>query len=74
MSLKQTRRKRLLSVRELAERAQVAPSTLSAIEAGQRVPHFRTMRRIAAALDVPAEEIAEFARALREDEEEDGQA
>lgn len=63
--LKEVRAERLLSVRELAEKADVAFSTVHLVETGQREPSFRVMRAISAALDVAPEEIAEFAAAIQ---------
>jgi DNA-binding XRE family transcriptional regulator len=50
--LKETRVRRLLTQEELAEKAGVSPSTIVNIERDQTVPHFRTIRKLAHALDV----------------------
>lgn len=50
--LKEARRKRLLTQEELAERAEVSPSTVVNIERNNAEPHFRTIRKLAKALDV----------------------
>ena len=63
-SLRDLRAERLLSIRELARLADVAPSTIYLTEAGRTTPHASVMRRIAAALEVDAHEIAEFRRAI----------
>ena len=63
-SLRDLRAERLLSIRELARLADVAPSTIYLTEAGRTTPHASVMRRIAAALEVDAHDIAEFRRAI----------
>ncbi|MGF1470292.1 MAG: helix-turn-helix domain-containing protein [Rubrobacteraceae bacterium] len=58
--LREIRTKRLLTQEELAERAGVSPSTVVNIERDNREPHFRTIRKLAKALDVePAEFLEE---------------
>lgn len=51
-NLKAARVRRLLTQEELAEKAGVSPSTIVNIERDQTVPHFRTIRKLAKALDV----------------------
>ena len=63
-TLLETRSKQLLSIRDLADKAGVAPGTIVRIEAGGAPPRFVTMRKIAAALGVEPGEIDEFARAI----------
>jgi transcriptional regulator with XRE-family HTH domain len=50
--LKEARMRRLLTQEELAEKAGVSPSTIVNIERDQTMPHFRTIRKLAHALDV----------------------
>jgi len=50
--LKETRTRRLLTQEELAERAGVSPSTVVNIERNNAEPQFRTIRKLARALDV----------------------
>ncbi len=50
--LKEARTRRLLTQQELAEKAGVSPSTVVNIERDQAEPHFRTIRKLAKALDV----------------------
>ncbi len=60
MQLCEARVRRLLSVRELAKRADVAPATIYYAERGQKVPQFETIRKIATALDMEPGKIDEF--------------
>ncbi|MDQ6675161.1 MAG: helix-turn-helix domain-containing protein [Chloroflexota bacterium] len=62
------RRRKLLTQRELAERAGVALSTLYAIETGRHQPQMRIIRKIAEALDVDPLEVDEFRRTVAPDE------
>ncbi len=62
--LRRWRAERVLSVRELARLADVAPATVYLAEAGKTKPHPAVMRRIATALGVEAAQVAEFARAI----------
>ncbi len=50
--LREARVRRLLTQEELAEKAGVSPSTIVNIERDQTMPHFRTIRKLAHALDV----------------------
>ncbi len=50
--LKEVRIGRLLTQEELAEKAGLSPSTIVNIERDQAEPHFRTIRKLAEALDV----------------------
>jgi DNA-binding XRE family transcriptional regulator len=61
MTLKEHRERAYLTTRELAKKAGVAAPTLWRIETGQNKPHISTMRKIAKALKVKPEDIAEFA-------------
>jgi transcriptional regulator with XRE-family HTH domain len=63
-SLRQTRIDRLLTMRELAQRAGVALSTVYLVEAGRTRPSFRVMRQLATALAVEPQAIDEFAQVL----------
>ena len=64
ISLRELRAERLLSIRELARRASVAPSTIFLIEAGRTVPRQRVARQIAEVLGVDAMEITELRRRI----------
>ncbi len=62
--LRDWRAERLLSIRDLARVAGVAPSTVYLIETGRTTPRPSVMRRIASMLAVDAHRIAEFRRAI----------
>jgi transcriptional regulator with XRE-family HTH domain len=64
-TLRAARAERLLSIRDLARAADVAPSTIFLTESGRTVPRPSVVRRIAAALEVEPAEIDEFQRAIR---------
>jgi DNA-binding XRE family transcriptional regulator len=50
--LREIRTRRFLTQEELAEKSGVSPSTVANIERDHREPHFRTIRKLAKALDV----------------------
>jgi transcriptional regulator with XRE-family HTH domain len=55
--LKEARLRRLLTQAELAERAGMTESTVNRIEQGLQTPRISSIRKLAHALDVPAEEL-----------------
>ena len=58
--LKEVRTRRLLTQKELAEKADVSAATVVNIERNNQEPHFRTIRKLATALGVdPAELVKE---------------
>ena len=59
-TLREWRTEKMMTIIDLAERAEVSNKTISDIENGKVIPKFRTIRQICAALDVPNTEIAEF--------------
>ena len=63
-TLREVRSDRLLTLRELADRAGIALSTLYMIESGRSAPSFRVIRALSGALGVQPKEIAEFAEAI----------
>jgi len=64
-SLATLRRRRLLSQRELARRAGVAPSSVYLIERGGKIPQLVVMRKIVAALGLEDPmNVDEFCQAL----------
>lgn len=64
-SLRELRAERLMTIRELAQLAGVAPSTIYLIESGRSIPHLAVVRRIAAALKVDPQQVTEFRRAIQ---------
>ncbi|MCA1717394.1 MAG: helix-turn-helix domain-containing protein [Actinobacteria bacterium] len=56
-NLKRVRTRRLLTQEELAERASVSAATVVNVERNQQEPHFRTIRKLAKALDVDPTEL-----------------
>jgi len=61
MGLRELRQERVLSVRELAERAGMATQTILDLEHGAhlRAPHPKTIRKLAAALGIDPGKLAE---------------
>jgi transcriptional regulator with XRE-family HTH domain len=55
--LKEIRTRRLLTQTELAEKAEVDPSTVVHVERNRTEPQFRTIRKLAKALDVDPTEL-----------------
>jgi DNA-binding XRE family transcriptional regulator len=55
--LREIRTRRLLTQEELADKAGISPSTVVNIERDNREPHFRTIRKLAKALDVDPTEL-----------------
>jgi transcriptional regulator with XRE-family HTH domain len=66
MTFRQARARSVLSVRELAARAGVAPATVYQIEHGRTRPHYRSIRVLSEALGVDPMQIVEFARVIEE--------
>jgi transcriptional regulator with XRE-family HTH domain len=64
LTFRELRAARLLTIRELSERAGVAPSSIYLIEAGRGTPRLSTMRRLATALGVDPEVVTEFRQAM----------
>jgi HTH-type transcriptional regulator, competence development regulator len=55
--LKEFRTRRLLTQEELAEKAGVSAATVVNVERNNQEPHFRTIRKLARALDVDPTEL-----------------
>ncbi len=55
--LKEVRTRRLLTQEELAEKANVSHSTIVNIERNHAEPHFRTIRKLAKALEIDPTEL-----------------
>ena len=64
MKLSEARTQNLLSVRRLAEAANVAPATVYHLEHGRTTPSFRAIRDISAALEMDPLDIDEFAAVI----------
>jgi len=64
LTLRELRADRLLTIRELAQQAGVAPSSIYLIETGRTTPHMSTIRRIASALGVDPKAVTEFQQAI----------
>ena len=56
--LKEHRERALLTQAELAERSGITEVTINRIENGRHEPRFATIRKLAAALDIPADQLA----------------
>ena len=55
--LKEIRTRRLLTQEELAEKAEVSAATVVNVERNNQEPHFRTIRKLAKALDIDTTEL-----------------
>ena len=67
MSLRQHRLRQMLSIRELAGRADVTPATIVNIEKGRHLPpRISTVRKLSQALGVDPLLIREFVSVVRE--------
>ena len=62
--LREVRAERLLTIRELAQRAGTAPSTIFLIETGRTTPRASVIRRLAEALNVEPHAVEEFHQAI----------
>ena len=63
-TLREARLRRLLSIRQLAKRAGVAPATIHLAETGQRAPQLLTIYKLSRALGVDPGDVDEFRPAL----------
>src|SRR5215210_841690 len=66
MTFRQARARSVMSVRELAAQAGVAPATVYQIEHGRVRPHYRSIRVLSETLGVEPMQIEEFAQAIEE--------
>ncbi len=64
LSLKDWQRRRLFTVRSLAEAAGVSALTVVQLGAGQRTPRTGTIRALSAALGVEPDQVREFRAAM----------
>ena len=60
MSLRQLREQRMMTQREVAERADITVTSLSRIENGRVVPSIRTVRRLAAVFGMSPQEMRQI--------------
>ena len=63
-SLRDVRAERLLSIRELAGRAGLSPSTVLSIESGRSIARPTSARSLAKALRVAPRDVVEFIRTI----------
>jgi transcriptional regulator with XRE-family HTH domain len=63
-TLREARLRALLSIRQLARKAGMSPTTIYLLESGQRSPQLLTIYKLSRALDVEPAEIDEFRRAM----------
>ncbi len=63
-ALSEVRATRLFSIRDLAQQARVAPSTIYLMEIGRLTPSLNVVRRLATALDIQIAEVDEFRPAI----------
>lgn len=63
-SLRELRANQLLSIRELARRASVAPSTIYLIESGRTIASQRVARLVSEVLGVDPSDVEEFHRRI----------
>lgn len=64
ISLRQARAERLLSIRELARAASVAPSTIYLTETGRTVPRPSVVWRLTAVLGIDPRAVVEFGQSI----------
>jgi transcriptional regulator with XRE-family HTH domain len=64
-TLREARLQALLSMRQLARKAELSPTTIYLLESGQRSPQLLTIYKLSRALGVSPEEIEEFRRAMK---------
>jgi DNA-binding XRE family transcriptional regulator len=62
VGLRELRAEHVLSQQDLADRARVSKTTIVQIEAGRIRPHPSTVRKLAAALGLPARELRDQLR------------
>ena len=60
MTLRDWRRRRAISIEDLAASSGVSTKTIVQIEHGRQVPRFKTIRQLSAALGIEPQDVAEF--------------
>jgi transcriptional regulator with XRE-family HTH domain len=68
MRLAEARRTRLMSIRALADKADVATKTINDVELGRTTPSLLTIRKVSEALGMDPLVIDEFRQAIRGNE------
>jgi transcriptional regulator with XRE-family HTH domain len=68
-TLREWRRERLMSMRELEQASGVSLKTINELEHGRQRPQWRTIRALCTALGVTARDVAEFTAVLEQGEE-----
>ena len=63
-TLREARLQALLSMRQLARKAGLSPTTIYLLESGQRSPQLLTIYKLSRALGVAPDDIAEFRRVM----------
>jgi transcriptional regulator with XRE-family HTH domain len=63
-TLREARLQALLSMRQLARKAELSPTTIYLLETGQRSPQLLTIYKLSQALGIAPEEITEFRQAM----------
>ena len=64
VTLREARLQALLSMRQLARKAGISPTTIYLLESGQRSPQLLTIYKLSRALGVDPAEIEEFRAAM----------
>ena len=64
ITLREARLQALLSMRQLARKAGISPTTIYLLETGQRSPQLLTAYKLSRALGVEPTEISEFRRVM----------
>ena len=64
MRLRETRAKKLVSVRELAKKSGISETNIYRLEEGKWLPTLTTIRKLSQALDIKPEEVDEFNAAI----------
>jgi DNA-binding XRE family transcriptional regulator len=71
-TLKECRRRRLLSIAGLAKAAGVSTRTIVDIEHGRTVPRLLTIRKLSEQLEIDPVDVEEFQRAIEGERDDEG--
>ncbi len=69
-TLRECRRRKLMSIMDLAQAADVSTRTIVDLEHGRTVPRLLTMRKLSEQLGVAPEDVDEFREAIEGDDSE----